>query len=88
MCGDFPAGPVAKTLSFHCRGPGSIPGQGTRSHMLQLKIPSKCSQINKINFFFLKTPVFGLLGLILHEVRTSHELRLPWWLRQQRICPQ
>ena len=56
MCGDFPAGPVAKTLSFHCRGPGSIPGQGTRSHMLQLKIPSKCSQINKINFFFFKDP--------------------------------
>ena len=28
---DFPAGPVAKTPCFQCRGPGSIPGQGTRS---------------------------------------------------------
>ena len=76
--------------SSHCRGPSSIPGQGTRSHMLQLKIPSECSQINKINFsfFFLKTPVFGLLGLILHEARTSHELLLPWWLRRQRLCSQ
>ena len=29
--GDFPAGPVAKTLCSQCRGPGLIPGQGTRS---------------------------------------------------------
>ena len=34
---DFPGGPVAKTLSSQCRGPGSIPGQGARSHMLQLR---------------------------------------------------
>ena len=33
--GHFPGGPVAKTSYFQCRGPGSIPGQGTRSHMLQ-----------------------------------------------------
>ena len=45
--GDFPGGPVAKAPSSQCRGPlGSIPGQGTRSHMpplrdnvLQLNIP-------------------------------------------------
>ena len=36
---DFPGGPVAKTLCSQCRGPGSIPGQGTRAHMLQLKDP-------------------------------------------------
>ena len=29
--GDFPGGPVAKTLHSQCRGPGSSPGQGTRS---------------------------------------------------------
>ena len=29
---DFPGGPVAKTPCSHCRGLGSIPGQGTRSH--------------------------------------------------------
>ena len=34
---DFPGGPVAKTCTLRARGPGSIPGQGTRSHMLQLK---------------------------------------------------
>ena len=34
---DFPGGPVAKTLCSQCRALGSIPGQGTRSHMLQLR---------------------------------------------------
>ena len=33
--GDFPGGPVVKTLVSQCRGPGLIPGQGTRSHMRQ-----------------------------------------------------
>ena len=28
--GDFPGGPMGKTLSFHCRGASFIPGQGTR----------------------------------------------------------
>ena len=36
--GDFPGGPMAKTLRSQGRGPpGSIPGQGPRSHMLQLR---------------------------------------------------
>ena len=34
---DFPGGPVAKTLCSQCKGLGSIPGQGTRAHMLQLR---------------------------------------------------
>ena len=34
----FPGGPVAKTLCSECRGSGSIPGQGTGSHMLQLRV--------------------------------------------------
>ena len=33
--GDLPAGPVAKSSHSQCLG--FIPGQGTRSHMLQLK---------------------------------------------------
>ena len=38
---DLPGGPVAETLCFQCRGLGSTnSGQGTRSHMPQLKIPS------------------------------------------------
>ena len=28
--GEFPGGPVVRTWRFHCRGPGSIPGQGTK----------------------------------------------------------
>ena len=50
---------VVKASSSQCRSPGSIPNQGTRSHMLQLgvhkpqlKIPQVavktwCSQIKK-----------------------------------------
>ena len=34
---DFPGGPVAKTLYSQYRGPGYNPGQGTRSHMPQLR---------------------------------------------------
>ena len=34
---DFPHGPGAKTLSSQCRRLGSIPAQGTRSQMLQLR---------------------------------------------------
>ena len=30
---DFPGGPVGKTPHSQCKGPGSIPGQGTRSCM-------------------------------------------------------
>ena len=33
----FLGGPVAKTFHSQCRGPGLIPGQETRSHMLQLR---------------------------------------------------
>ena len=34
----LPGVSVSKTLRFQCRGPGSFPGQGTRSHMLQLRV--------------------------------------------------
>ena len=42
---DFPAGPVAETLHPKARGPGSIPGQGTRSCVLQLR--PGAAKINK-----------------------------------------
>ena len=32
------AGPVAGTLRSQCRGLGLIPGQGTRSHFLRLRV--------------------------------------------------
>ena len=34
---DFPGGPVAKAPYSQCRGPMFNPGQGTRSHIPQLK---------------------------------------------------
>ena len=37
--GDFPSGPVAKTVFPMPADPGSIPDQRTRFHMVQLKIP-------------------------------------------------
>ena len=36
--GDFPGGPVAKTLCSNAGGLGLIPGQGTRSHMPLLRV--------------------------------------------------
>ena len=63
---DFPGGPVAKTLSSQCKGaPGSIPGWGTTSHVLQLRVCVRklkilwaatetwCSQMNKMNWINL-----------------------------------
>ena len=35
---ELPGGPVAKTLHSQCRGSCSIPGRGTRSRMLTLKV--------------------------------------------------
>ena len=35
---DFPGGPVAKTLHSQSRVLGSVPAQGTRSHLLQLLV--------------------------------------------------
>ena len=36
---------LAKTSRYQCRGPGFNPGQGTRSHMLWLKIPRAATKI-------------------------------------------
>ena len=30
MLREFPGGPVVRTRCFHCGGPGSIPGWGTK----------------------------------------------------------
>ena len=50
---ELSCGPVVRWLRLHspnAGGPGSIPGQGTRSHMPQLKVPhaatkTRCGQI-------------------------------------------
>ena len=50
---DFPGGPVAKTLSSQCRGPGLILSQGTRYHKVTIKTqyiqirPSLVAQVVK-----------------------------------------
>ena len=44
--GAFPGGPVAKTPSV--RGLRLIPGQGTRTHMLQVKIPHPTMKILRV----------------------------------------
>ena len=41
---NFSGSPVARTPHCQFRGPGSIPGKGTRSHMPQLR-PSTMKQI-------------------------------------------
>ena len=41
----LPGGPVAKTPHSQCRRQGSIPGQGNRSHLPQLKIPHATAQL-------------------------------------------
>ena len=43
--GDFPGDLVARTPFSQHRGLGLIPGQGTRSHMLQLR-PGEAKSIN------------------------------------------
>ena len=44
---DFPGGLVAKTPCSQCRGLGLIPAQGTRSHLLQLKILQATTKIEE-----------------------------------------
>ena len=52
---DFPSGPVAKTpySQSQYRGPGLIPCQGTKSHVLQHVGPG----VAKINKYFFKKEV-------------------------------
>ena len=75
---EFASGPVAKTPCSQCRGPGLIPGQGTSSHilqlrvcMLQLKVPraateTRHSQMNK------QTDIKGKKELIVESLPDDH----------------
>ena len=47
---------VVQWLRLQALSAGSIPGQGSRSHVLQLKIPSAAAKTwwGQINFFFFK----------------------------------
>ena len=46
---NFPGGPVAKTLRSQCKGPGSIPGWGNRSHMPQLSFLATTKDLACLN---------------------------------------
>ena len=46
QCWDFPHSPVAKILCSQFRGPGSVPGQETRSNMLQQRLGTAKKQKN------------------------------------------
>lgn len=45
FCGISLSGPVAKALCPKAGGPDSIPGQGARFHIMQLKIPYAARKI-------------------------------------------
>ena len=51
---------MAKTPSSQCTWPGSIPGQGTRSHLLELRPDS---QINKYFYLFIYCFVYLFLKM-------------------------
>ena len=53
---EIPSWSVAKTLRSQCRGPGWIPGEGTRSYMLHATNKTWHRQINK---YFLKERIKG-----------------------------
>ena len=75
---EFASGPVAKTPCSQRRSPGLIPGQGTSSHMLQLrvcmlqrKVPraateTRHSQMNK------QTDIKGKKELIVESLPDDH----------------
>ena len=68
--GHLPGGPVAKILFCQCRGPGSPPRQGARSHKPQLKIlqaETKIQHSPTSNCFFKKSfHVFGCQRPVSH----------------------
>ena len=56
---NFPGGPVTRTLCFQCRNQGSIPVQGIRSHIPQLKV----------RMLQLKNPTCHSWGAYIHSLK-------------------
>ena len=81
--GEFPGSPMVRTRRFHCRGPGSIPGQGTE--ILQAARRSKKKRKEKENrnralisivyasYWILPYDTFGIYYLTF----SAHISRLP-----------
>ena len=56
MYREFPGSPMVRTQGFHCHGPGSIPGQGTKIPQATQPTPKKERE----------TSSYGLLLLLLN----------------------
>ena len=76
---DFPGGPVTGDCASKAGGPGSIPGQGTKLHMLQGRpgavpatVPSAPQKSQRLLFFFCF--FFSFIGFI---------IRCPSWKCKQ-----
>ena len=74
---DFACGPVVKTPWSQCRGPGSIPGQGTRSHMSQLKILPAATETQHSQTKFLLNLSMCFFVLRLKTLSENTELVSP-----------
>ena len=79
---DFPGSPVVKNLRLHCRGPGSVPGEGTKTpHGRDLGNPTQLGPggKNKQNSF----P--GIDGLFLQAPSNNNPC---FWVftRYQTLC--
>ena len=73
--GDLPGSPAAKiTPSSQCRGPGSIPGQGIRSLMLQLWDPGHLGSRPSLRYTLSVGRVMGRL-----QVSTKKDAQQESW---------
>ena len=73
--GDLPGSPAAKiNPSSRCRGPGSIPGQGIRSLMLQLWDPGHVGSCPNLRYMLSVGRVMGRL-----QVSTKKDAQQESW---------
>ena len=75
---DFPGGPVGKTPHFHYRDTGLIPGQGTRSYMLQPrvhKIPRAAHKDQKSRVPWVRRGAAESINRNTKKEKENHKLR-------------
>ena len=72
MVGEFPGDPVIRTPCFHCPGPGSIPGLGTKIlQVMQYGQKNKKKKTRLSDLQFNNTSVLFLLQLIQAQMLSS-----------------
>ena len=82
---DFPGGPVAKTV-LPVQGPGSIPGQGARSHMPQVKKSPMVNEDQRSWVATTKTRLFVTPWTVAHQAPLSMEFsRQEYWTQHSQI---